>query len=417
MKKVLAIVLAGGRGKRMDVLCHNRPKPSLPFAGSFQIIDFTLSNCIHSGIRDIAILTDYQRSKMANYLRQWCLSNTAGHALHVLEPKAGSYSGTAGAVYQNTEYILKHDADTILILAADHVYKMDYRKMLSFHHRSQADATVGVVAAPIEQAHRFGVVKVDTNSRIIDFLEKPRLPQSNLVSMGIYIFGKNILVKQVNEDAREPYSSHDFGHDIIPKMVKEDRVFAFEFIGYWQDIGTAQAYYESNIELTRTSPSFSLDSRRPVLTKDTTLISSKLSKRSKVTDSIISPGCVIKGKVENSILSPYVRVEEGAVVRSSVIMSGALVGEHSSVDQCVLDEDVIIGKYCRVGFGATLIPGTWDITVIGKAVKVPPYTTIGRNCRVLPNVGPTDFTTSTIPSGTMVSPRPSFMNSQSRRLI
>jgi len=176
VKKALTIILAGGQGKRMDILCHGRAKPSLPFAGSFRVIDFTLSNCIHSRTGDIGVLIDYQRSDMANYLRQWCLVNASRHKLRILEPEVGSYKGTADAVYRNITYLQRYSADTILVLAADHVYKMDYSKMLAFHGRIAADVTVGVVSVPIEQAHRFGIVKATTEGRIIDFVEKPRAP-------------------------------------------------------------------------------------------------------------------------------------------------------------------------------------------------------------------------------------------------
>lgn len=194
MGRVLAMILAGGQGKRMDVLCHDRPKPALPFAGQYRVIDFALSNCIHSQISNIAVVVDYQRWRMADYLRRWCLTNGNHDGLHILQPAAGSYSGTADAIYQNIDFLQKQNADMVLILAGDHVYKMDYNQMLAFHQQSTADVTVGIVPVSIEQSHRFGILTTDAMGKIVSFVEKPKIPQrSNLASMGIYIFDRDVL--------------------------------------------------------------------------------------------------------------------------------------------------------------------------------------------------------------------------------
>ncbi len=405
MQKVLAMILAGGRGKRMDILCHERPKPVLPFAGRFRVIDFSLSNCINSQINSIAILADYQRSHIANYLRRWNLMNLASGSFHILEPTTDYYKGTADAVYQNLDYMQRYGADRILILAGDHIYKMDYHKMLAFHEQVKADVTVGVVQIPIEQAQRFGTVKVDTEGKIVDFLEKSGTPLSNLVSMGIYVFNTDILAKRLIEDAAQPNSPHDFGYAVIPGMVKSDRVFAFKFEGYWQDIGTIEAYYKANMELTRETPSFSLNGGWPILTEDNRLSLPQVSQQGSVRNSMVSAGCVVKGRVENSVLSPGVYVEEHAEVRNSVLMANVYVGYHSVVDRCVLDEEVNVGKSCYVGFKAGSYLSNSDITVLGKRVAVPPYTAIGCNCKVLPHVGQNEFTTNMVTSGTLVSPQ------------
>jgi len=224
--------------------------------------------------------------------------------------------------------------------------------------------------------------------------------------MGIYIFNKDVLLGHLMEDTAEPSTTHDFGHDILPKMVNRDKVVAYKFNGYWQGIGTVEAYYQSNMELTRALPSFSLDSRWPIFTRDNDLPPPRLSQQGKIKNSLISPGCVVKGEVENSILSPGVRVEAQAIVRNSVVMANTCVGEeHSVVDRCILDEEVNIGKFCYIGLGTSLVPGDWDITVLGRGVTVPHSTAIGRNCKVLSNIGPADFVTHAIPPGTMVSPR------------
>jgi glucose-1-phosphate adenylyltransferase len=405
MGGVVAIILAGGKGKRMDILCHLRPKPALPFAGRFRVIDFTLSNCVHSLISDIAALVDYQRADMAQYLRRWHLANSEAGSLSVLQPKAGSYAGTADAVYQNLNYLERQGTDAVLILAGDHVYKMDYRHMLAFHEKVGADATVGVVRVPIEQTHRFGTLGTDAEGKIRKFVEKSSRPESNLASMGIYVFNKNILAKRLLEDAGEPQSPHDFGYGILPGMVRRDRVFAYEFSGYWQDIGTVEAYYETNMELLGVGPRFSLDSSWPILTDNNVLPTESTNQQTSIENSLISPGCVIKGRVENSILSPGVIIEENAIVRNSVVMANCYIGFHSVIDRCILDEGVNIGKFCYIGFGPGLLPGNWDITVLGKEVTVPPYTAIGRKCKVLPRVGATAFSTSLVPSGSVVQSR------------
>jgi glucose-1-phosphate adenylyltransferase len=400
-----AVILAGGRGKRMDILCHIRPKPALPFAGRFRVIDFSLSNCIHSQISDIAVLTDYQRSYMADYIRQWHRFNANSTNCHVLEPASGSYLGTADAVYQNLNYFNKRNVDAVLVLAGDHVYKLDYRKMLAFHREVNADVTVGVIPVPIEETHRFGTVTLNASRRITDFSEKSPISQSNLVSMGIYVFNKRVLAERLIEDAGDQTSRHDFGYSLLPDMVKRDRVFAYRFQGYWQDIGTVEAYYEANMELTKEQPCFSLNSTMPVMTQEQHLSPPYISGQASITNSLVSPGCVVKGRVENSILSPQVWVDEQAMVRNSVIMGRTFIGRHSVVDCCVLDEGVKISDYCYLGFGSGLIPGNCDITVLGKGVTVPPHTAIGRNCKILPHVEASDFFSKVFTSGSVLSGR------------
>ena len=402
MSRVLVIVLAGGRSKRMHLLCHQRPKPVLPFAGRFRAIDFSLSNSVNSGLHNIAVLTDYQRGYLREYLgsgEHWDLDRRG--KLEILEPRSGSYRGTADAVYHNLSYIQGCGADLVLILAADHVYKMDYRGMIAFHECTGADVTVAVTPVPIEEAHRFGLAEVDQTNRIQRFVEKPRIPQSNLASMGIYLFDAKALVRRLTEDAQDSSSSHDFGYAVIPRMVHLDKAFAYKFEGYWQDIGTIESYYQANMGLAAEVPSFSLDGAWPIFTSKAQLAEGTVSNQ--VKDSLISPDCVIKGQVENSVLSPGVRIEPEALVRKSVIMANCVIGRHSVVDRCILDEGVIIGEFCYVGFGASLMPGNCDITVVGSGAAIPPYTAIGRNCKIYPGVGPSDFRTNAVPAGTVVS--------------
>ena len=402
MKRVVAMILAGGRGKRMDLLCYGRPKPVLPFAGSLRVIDFSLTNCVHSGISNMAALIDYQRQYMVDYLEEWRLANTGGNSLHILEPRAGSYKGTSDAVYQSLDYLQEHGPEAVLVLAGDHVYKMDYRKMLAYHHRAGADVTVGVIPVPVEEAHRFGMVTLSAEGRIVNFAEKPQRPTSDLASMGIYIFNREVLIEHLKEDSAQPSSPHDFGYAIIPRMVQQNKVFAYRFDGYWRDIGTVEAYYEANMELIRTLPSLSLNGKWPVFTGASGFMLPKLFDQGSIKRSIISPGCVIRGEVENSILSPGVRVEDEAVVRNSIIMANSTIGRHSVVDCCVLDERVNLGEFCYAGFGASLVPGDWDITVLGQGVTVPPGTAIGRNCKIFPGVKPSDFTANLVVSGSIM---------------
>ncbi len=258
MVGVLGIILAGGRGRRMDILCYLRPKPALPFAGRLHVIDFVLTNCIRSQVKDIGILVDYQRSYMADYLGKWSAANATGCRISVFQPKAGSYAGTADAVYQNLACLQGQTGDKVLILAGDHVYKMDYRSLLAFHEKVQADVTVGVIRVPIEAARRFGTVAIDAGNRIKEFVEKSSSPLGSLASMGIYVFNKDVLIHRLVEDAALKDSPHDFGYAILPGMVKRDRVFAYEFNGYWQDIGTVESYYQANMELLSPQPQFSL---------------------------------------------------------------------------------------------------------------------------------------------------------------
>jgi glucose-1-phosphate adenylyltransferase len=397
MKRTLALVLAGGRGKRMDILCSRRPKPALPFAGNFRVIDFSLSNCVHSRIADIGVLVDYQRKAMADYLGEWHALNGGTTRLHVLPPTLGSYLGTADAVYQNLKYLENEDADTVLVLAGDHVYKMDYRKIIDFHTMLKADLTVGVVRVPPEEIHRFGTVSVDDESRIREFVEKSSRPNGDLASMGIYVFRKELLVRRLSQDAAESGSPHDFGYAVLPRMVKQDRVYAYEFDGYWQDIGTMDAYYKANMELLEEHPGYSLDSDWPIFCESPVLPVHVRSREGNITNSLISPGCVINGIVENSVLSPGVRVDEEAIVKDSIVMPRVTIGYHSVVDRCILEDGVHVGRLCYIGFGAGPTTGKLGISVLGSELVIPDHTAIGHACKVSDRAA---LKAGVIPSGT-----------------
>ena len=377
-----AVILAGGRGERMGVLCHSRPKPSLPFSGKYRVIDFSLSNCIYSGFSNVAVLTDYHRAQLADYINRWRSANAANINLRTVEPKNGSYIGTADAVCQYLSSVGKNKTDNVLVLAADHVYKMDYRRLLDFHQAVNADITVGIIPVPEEQAQRFGTVNIGLDDRIIDFHEKSSSSWSRLASMGIYVFKRKILEECLAEDSANPGSQHDFGYSILPQAVKNLRVFAYMFGGYWRDIGTIDTYYETNLELNRGRSRLNIDGDSPVLTYETLLASPCLGKQAGVTDSVISPGCIIRGRVENSVLSPGVRVDEGAFVRDSVIMGNVFIGRDSVVDGAILDEWVKIGSRSYIGLGHTPGAVNENITVLGPGVTVPADTILERNNKV-----------------------------------
>ncbi len=251
MERLLSVILAGGRGKRMGILCHERPKPALPFGGQYRVIDFCLSNCINSGISDIAVLTDYQRSYMDNYLKCWSSNNYGLRSFQILEPKTANYATTADAVYQNLDYLEEQQADLVLVMPSDHVYEMDYQQMVALHREKKAELTIAVISVPIKEATRFGNIITDGNGRIKEYIEKPGEPQSNLVSMGIFLFNKKILAHSLIEDANQVGEAHGFERAIIPKLLRQKvSVFAHKFTGHWQDIGTKVAYYKANVELT-----------------------------------------------------------------------------------------------------------------------------------------------------------------------
>ena len=366
----------------MGVLSHSRPKPFLPFSGKYRVIDFSLSNCLHSGLSNVAVLTDYHRAQLADYINRWRSANAAGINLRTMEPKNGSYNGTADAVYQNLSSVGKNKADNVLVLAADHVYKMDYRRLLDFHQDVNADITVGIIPVSEEQSRRFGTVNVGPDERITDFFEKSRDSRSRLASMGIYVFKRNILEDCLAADAANRGSQHDFGYSILPQAVKKLRVFAYKFGGYWRDIGTIDTYYETNLELNRGRPHLSLADDSPVLTHEAFLAPPRLGKQALVKDSVISPGCVIRGSVENSVLSPGVWVDEGAFIRDSIIMRNVFIGRGSVVDGAILDEWVKIGGSSYIGLGHVPGAANENVTVLGPGVTVPPDTIVEHKNKV-----------------------------------
>jgi glucose-1-phosphate adenylyltransferase len=393
MSNPLAIVLAGGRGKRMDILCQERPKPILPFAGEKKVIDFTFSNCIHSKIKDIAVITDYQRSRMADYSWRWFMMNGSSCCVEYFDPGFASYSGTADAVFRNIGYLRNHDSDLVMVLAGDHIYQMDYRDMISFHRDSGADATVGVIPVPFQEAHRFGIVTIDKERRVADFVEKPRVPLSNLVSMGIYVFNKQALIRRLIEDADNENSPHDFGHAVIPEMVRKDKVFAYEFNEYWRDIGNPEAYFLASMELLEPGKIINGDEEWPILTLGyNSTITYPHYRPDNISNSLVSPGCIVKGRIENSILSPGVYIEEGTEIRDSILMDKTHIGRNSVVNQCIIDEKVKVGQFSYLGSQKKATSETdLELTLLGCNVTVPPGVTVRRSCIIPPYTCEDDF--------------------------
>lgn len=415
MDNVLAVILAGGRGERLSVLAEERTKPAIPFAGKYRIIDFTLSNCVNSGIHNIAVLTQYQPLSLAEHIgigTPWGLA-TPDRGIRLLQPYLARergrdwYRGTADAVYQNLQYIEEQGANLVLILSSDHVYKMDYSRMLEFHEEKQADVTLAVTRLPEEDLQHYGTVIVDEAWQVIGFQEKIKQPRSNLVSMGVYFFRKDVLQQWLEEDAHRVTSQHDFGRNIFPKMVNKAKIFAYNFEGYWRDVGTVQAYWQTNMDMLEMSPSGYLsDADWPIRTNEVERPSVLISEKANVVNSLISNGCVVEGNVEHSVLSPGVIVTEGAVVKDSIIMSDSFAGSHSVVNNSILDKEVLVNAGCHVGFGDDFTVNRREpkvlntgITIVGKKTKLPPGMTIGHNCVICAGMSEDDFPTVEVRSG------------------
>ena len=415
VKRVIALILAGGQGDRLSVLSEERAKPAVVFGGHYRIIDFTLSNCANSGITRVGVLTQYRPRSLNAHIaigRPWDLDRQGG-GVTLLQPYLGRessdwYRGTADAVYQNLYFIEESRADQVLVLAGDHVYKMNYDKLIAFHREKEADVTVAVHGMTPEEASRFGNVVLDENARVMSFHEKPKAPVSNLGSMGVYVFNKDVLIEQLLSDAQHIESSHDFGRDIVPGLMEEMQVFGYRFEGYWRDVGTIEAYYDANMDLLEDLPELNLyDQETPIQTNATGLPPAKVGRHSYVSRSLASAGCIINGQVEHSVLSPGVYVEEGAVVRDSIVFNGTYIQSGAIVERSVLDKEVQIGNNCHVGFGDDFQPNeerpdivNCGISIIGKRVKLPPFLRVGRNCVIGPGVVVTAAEDNYLASGT-----------------
>ena len=399
---VLTLILAGGEGERLSILSQVRAKPGVPFGGKYRIIDFALSNTVNSGLTDVGILTQYAPRSLIDHIgvgRPWDLDRSRG-GVALLQPFIGRgrardwYRGTADAVLQNLDFINDRAPELVLVLAGDHIYKMDYRPFIAMHREKQADVTCAVRTVPINEAHRFGILDVADDGRVTDFIEKPANPPSYLVSMGVYVFSWPAMRDLLSPDRV------DFGRDVLPWMVEEGRrVFAYEFAGYWQDVGTVESYWQTSLDLLSDDPGIELnDLGWLVYTKSEERPPARIGPGAAVSRSMISHGCVVDGTVEHSVLSPGVRVAAGAVVRDSIVMFDAVVGEDAVLDRAIVDKEARIGAGARVGVGDDLRPNRAEperlyagITLVGKRAHVPRGVEIGRNCRIDPGVTEKDF--------------------------
>ncbi len=401
MQDVLALILAGGQGDRLSVLSEQRAKPAVVFGGQYRIVDFALSNCAASDIDQLAVLTQYRPRSLVNHIgsgRAWGYDTPDRH-IEILQPYLGRadmdwYQGTADAVYQNLYLIAQSRAEEVLILSADHVYLMSYRNMVAYHRRQQADVTMGVYSVPLEEAHRFGVLELDASGRMVDFQEKPAEPKSTWVSMGIYCFNRDVLIEALQEDANLAASSHDFGRDIVPRIFGSKRVFGYQYLDYWRDVGTIEAYWQANMDLIERYPPLNLaNADAPLRTSRVSQTPARFGAKASPNHALISPGAQIDGAVERSVISPGVVVEEGAIVRDSIICHDAVVRAGAVVDRAILDKDVEVGRGATVGTGDESVVNrerpdivNCGISIVGKRAVVPAGMKIGRNVIIGPGV-------------------------------
>lgn len=401
MNDVLAMILAGGQGDRLSILSEQRAKPAVVFAGQYRIIDFVLSNCANSQLTQVAVLTQYRPRSLVNHIgagRPWGL-DTLDARVQILQPYLGRedmdwYHGTADAVYQNLYMVEESKAEEILILAGDHIYATSYRNMLAFHRNRNADVTVAVYPVPAEEAHRYGVLDMDENGRVFDFEEKPAQPKSPWISMGIYVFNKDVLIQALQEDAERRDSTRDFGTDVIPAIYSQVRVYGYQYHDYWRDVGTVQSYWDAHMDLLAANPALDLNAENmKIRTARLTAPPARFGARAEVSEALVCPGARIEGVVERSVISPFATVEEGALVRDSIIQHGAVVRRGALVDRTIVDKEVDIGAGAIVGEGSWSIPNTerpdllnTGITIVGKRVMVPSGLRVGRNVIIGPGV-------------------------------
>ena len=357
-KECIAMLLAGGQGSRLYTLTEKTAKPAVPFGGKYRIIDFPMSNCVNSGIDTVGVLTQYQPLVLNEYIgngEPWDLDRTRGGVtvLSPYEAKGGKdwYRGTANAIYQNLPFIKRYSPDYTLILSGDHIYKMDYSKMLAEHKKNGADCTIAVLEVPMEEASRFGILNTDETNRIIEFEEKPKCPKSNKASMGIYIFSTDVLTAYLEADNANPNSANDFGKNIIPNMLADGcKMYSYTFEGYWKDVGTLTSLWEANMDLLGNPPAFNLYDRSwRIFYRHNAFPPHRVAAGAEVKNSMLTEGCVIEGTVENSVLANGVRVEKGAVVKDCVIISGVTVKAGARVEYSIIDSDTVVGAGAVLG--------------------------------------------------------------------
>lgn len=408
----IVMIMAGGASEDLSVLTAMRAEPAIPFGGKYRIIDFTLSNCVNSGLYSVALLTQYMPRSLNDHVgvgKPWDLDRSQG-GVRLLQPylgpgASGWQRGTADAVRHNLDLVDEQRVDTVLILAGDHIYKMDYRPMLSFHQQKQADVTVAVRRVSPFETHRFGIVSVEGETRVTGFKEKPRRSRETLASMGIYVFKAEALKEILGNPAL-----NDFGRDILPAIINTHKVSAYTFEGYWADVGTLQAYWESNMALLAETPALDLyDPEWVIHTRSEEQPPVQIGPNAWVGGNLLSNGCIVEGVVERSVLSPGVRVTAGAVVRDSVIMNDTVIAPNAKIERAIIDKEVYIGEGVEVCYGVDNVPNRYHpdrlntgLTVIGKRARLPAGVRIGHNVIINPGIDESRFQTDFVPSGEMV---------------
>ena len=414
-KEMIAMLLAGGQGSRLGVLTAKVAKPAVSFGGKYRIIDFPLSNCINSGIDTVGVLTQYQPLRLNSHIGigiPWDLDRNVG-GVTVLPPYEKSsnsewYTGTANAIYQNLEYMDQYNRDYVLILSGDHIYKMDYKIMLDYHKANNADITIAAMPVPMEEASRFGIVVTDEDNRITEFEEKPTQPKSNLASMGIYIFSWKVLKEALIK--LKDQNECDFGKHVIPYCFENNkRIFAYEYNGYWKDVGTLSSYWEANMELIDIIPVFNLyEEFWKIYTRTDTIPPQYIGENAYIEKSIIGDGTEIYGKVYNSVIGAGVVIEEGTVVRDSIIMNNSVIGKDSIVTKSIIAEDVQIGSHVELGAGEeaenVFKPKIYNsgLVTVGECSVIPDNVTVGKNTAISGETTIDDYQEGQLASGGII---------------
>ena len=413
-KEMLAMLLAGGQGSRLGILTMDKAKPAVAFGGKYRIIDFPMSNCVNSGVDTVGVLTQYQPLTLNQHIGigiPWDLDRSNGGASilapHMKDGEHGEwYSGTANAIYQNIGYIDNYNPEYVLILSGDHIYKMDYSKMLDFHKANNCDVTIAVLEVSMEEASRFGIMNADENDKIYEFEEKPANPKSNLASMGIYIFTWEKLREALIED-NKVHSDSDFGMHIIPMLLNNgSTLYAYRFKDYWKDVGTIESYWAANMELIKILPEFNLyEDFWKIYTNNDYQPPQYTAESAKVNTSLISEGCQIYGAVESSVISKNVIIEEGAVIKDSIIMENCVIGAGTVIDRCIIDQDTVVGAGVTMGVGENIPnegrPKIYNtgITVLGSNTNIPDGVTIGKNCVIYGSTTAEQYVDNKLESG------------------
>jgi glucose-1-phosphate adenylyltransferase len=410
--KTRAIILAGGEGSRLSVLTAKRAKPAVPFAGKYRIIDFVLSNCVNSGIFDVFLLAQYRPQSLMEHIGAggpWDLNRDFTGGVRIYTPYKARFTtdwfvGTADAVQQNFTFIKQGEPDTVLVLSGDHIYSMDYDPLITFHRDLNAELTLATIRVPMEDASRFGILAVDESYRVASFLEKPKNPPSNLANMGVYVFNMDVLDRALWEDRKLPDSSHDFGKDILPRLVAQGkRVFAYPYSGYWVDVGTVLSYWQAHMDLLDENPPFNMNDRRWVVhTRTEERPPALIARGTRVSDSLLSGGVIVEpgAEVERSVLSPGVIIKAGAVVSNSIVFADSIVGPKAQVHCAILDKGVQVGENAQIGEPAG---GTTPVlALVGKKATVPAGIHIQAGAIIGNDTQPSDFPDMVVRDGAYI---------------